>query len=69
MTGKGEREGFRVNKKGGAQSEQKSGKNIFKNCIGRKTNQGNAKGQITGKMRKGHYWEIPIRDGKRKMRR
>lgn len=34
-----------------------------------KTKQGNIKRQTTGKMKKCHHQEIPIRDGKRKMRR
>lgn len=55
---------------GAAKSEQKSGQNILKKLTGEnKTNQENINRQTTGKIRKCHHQEIPIRDGKRKMRR
>lgn len=53
-----------------AKSEQKSGQNMLKKLTRKnKTNQENIKRQTTGKIKKWHHQEIPIRDDKRKMRR
>lgn len=55
---------------GAAKSGQKSGQNMLKKLTRKnKTNQENIKSQTTGKSKKCHHEEIPIRDGKRKMSR